>query len=633
MQGAPIGVISRGSYIIDIMNSLPYDLAVPGNHEFDYGMNQFYQLSKNLTCDYISCNFRNLITGKLVFEPYKIISYGNVKVAFIGICTPETITKSKPSSFMNNNGNYIYDFDLDSSGKKLYDSVQKAVDDSRKNGADYVIVLGHLGGVVDATGPWTSSMVVQNTKGIDAFIDGHSHEVIPSFTQKNIEGIDVPITQSGSRFAYIGQVTITTDGHIKTELIDPVDIKEKDQKVTKIIKEIKDSYETSINVYLTKTDFDFEAIDEKGMWIVRKNETNLTDLVADSILSESKKYGPVDISLCNAGSIRGSIKKGNITINDILTIIPFATYVSISEMSGQTILDALEMSASKYPENNGGLLHTSGLTYSVDPMINSTVQLDERNVFIGISGKRRVYNVLVNGEPIDPKRRYNIASNSYILYEHGDGYSFSDSKIIQSNFALQSDLFIEYLKKFDRIPEKYRFSQGRLTFEKSKDNNNRNEHKRSKNNTDLIMKFEGLDILSSNEMMEMNATKEFLFKVYRGNEPISEITHLSFEVIPESSNDTVAEFIFDEQSETLKLVAKKSGVAEIGITYMVNITLSSNSNIISETRKEGIYTIVVHHKISAHSEIISDANSIYDNKRLRLLIFMLFILTLFYNTI
>ncbi|ORX43924.1 Metallo-dependent phosphatase [Piromyces finnis] len=500
IQGAPIGVISRGSYIIDIMNSLPYDLVTLGNHEFDYGMNQFNQLSKNLTCNYVSCNFRNLITGKLVFEPYEIISYGDVKVAFVGISTPDTLVRSKPSSFMDSDGNYIYDFDLDPSGKKLYESVQKAVDDSRKNGADYVIALGHLGGVVNTTDPWTANVVIQNTKGIDAFIDGHNHQATPLLMVKNIEGIDVPLTRSGSRFAHIGQVTITTDGHIKTELIDPEDIKGKDKKVTKILEEIKSKYEALVNVYLTKTDFDLRIVDDKGAWALGKNETNLTNLITDAIFSESEKYGPVDISLCNAGGIRGPLKKGNITINDILTIIPFTTFVGISEMPGQTILDALEMSAREYPGGISGFLHTSGLTYSIDPTINSTVQLDERSAFVKVSGKRRVHNVLVNGEPIDPKRRYNVAANTYILLEHGDGYVFSDSKTISSNIALSNDMLIDYLKKFDRIPEKYRYAQGRLTFGKSKENTKEYQH--SKEYMNVIMDYEGMNVLYYSEAIE-----------------------------------------------------------------------------------------------------------------------------------
>ena len=140
VQGATIGMISNGRYIIEIMNAVGYDLAVPGNHEFDYGMGQFENFAKTLSCGYVSCNFRDAVTGQLVFEPYKMISYKNaagaVKVAFVGACTPETIVTSTPASFMDSYENYIYDFDGDVTGAKLCASIQKAVNVARDAGGD-----------------------------------------------------------------------------------------------------------------------------------------------------------------------------------------------------------------------------------------------------------------------------------------------------------------------------------------------------------------------------------------------------------------------------------------------------------------------------------------------------------------
>jgi len=526
---------------------------------------------------------------------------------------------------MDENDNFIYDFDGDYTGEKLYNSVQKAVDNARNNGADYVIALGHLGELVDITESWTSLAVVQNTKGIDAFIDGHSHEITPSLIQKNMEGKDVPITQSGSKLAYIGQVTISTDGIIKTELIDPEDVKEKDERITNIIEKIKDKFRGSINKYLIHSDFDFESYDELGLQIARKNETNLANLITDAFLYESRNFGSVDIALCNGGSIRSSLKKGNITINDVLTILPFTNSICISEMPGQTILDALEMGARKYPDYNGGFLHSAGLTYVIDPDVNSTVILDDRQVFVGVSGERRVHSVMVNGEPIDPNRYYNVAANSYFLREYGDGYVFKNTKIINPDFALPSDLLIDYLSKMDTIPKQYRYPQGRVTFGKLQDNiDNRTYSKRL---FDINMEFEGLDDFPRNEVMKVGTSKEFPFINTRGNETFSEPYTLSIEVSPESSDDKVSEFVFDKDTNILKLLAKENGKAEISVTYTAKLSLNISDQIVSDTKNIGIFTITVNES-GSKSDNISGTYIISYNKKLSAI--LLLILTIIF---
>ena len=180
IQGDVIGTLSKGKYIVDIMKQVGYSIAVPGNHEFDFGMDNFLSLAKDAGW-YTSCNFVLLETGDPVFRPYVMKEYeGGVKVAFIGICTPETFTKSTPTYFQDENGNYIYGFCEGDKGQQLYDQVQKYIDMAREDGANYVIALGHLGTDVSSE-PWTSKNVIAHTTGLDAFIDGHSHTVIRHF--------------------------------------------------------------------------------------------------------------------------------------------------------------------------------------------------------------------------------------------------------------------------------------------------------------------------------------------------------------------------------------------------------------------------------------------------------------------
>jgi len=464
VQGATIGSISKGSAIIDIMNAMNYDIAVPGNHEFDYGMEQFEKLAKNLTCGYLSCNFRQIKTNELIFKPYRIIEYGDVKVAYIGITTPVTIIKASPAFFKNNTDHYVYDFD----GDKLYESVQKAVDDARDDGANYVIAVGHIGENNGEKDEWRAPFIVKNTKGIDVFIDGHSHETTPMLMQKNLENKEIPITQSGTRLINIGQVTIGMDGTIKTELINSKEITSKDDYITDFIQKIKSLYEYKLKELIGHSDFDLILTDKNGKWIIRNSETNLGNLIADAFLSEAEVYGGADIAICNSGNIRAPIKAGDITYNDIISVLPFTISSCIYEMPGQTILDALEMGARSYPDEDPAFLHTAGLNYSIDTGIKSTIQYDSERIFIEVSGERRVYNVTVNGQPLDPKRQYKVIGDSYILQDEGDGYVFHNSTLINSDFALPSELLANYIKKFGEIPKKYSTTQRRINVGKKK---------------------------------------------------------------------------------------------------------------------------------------------------------------------
>ena len=202
VQGDTIGTLSKGEYIIDIMNKLGYDVATPGNHEFDYGMDQFNKLVEKADFDYISCNFVDK-DGNPVLKPYVIKEADGVKIAFVGISTPKTITTSTPTYFQDGNGNYIYGFMQDDTGEKLYTAVQSAVDAARKEGAKYVIAMAHLGIEADCQ-PWTSSDVIVNTSGIDVVLDGHSHSTIAGDIVKNKEGKDVILTSTGTKLANIG---------------------------------------------------------------------------------------------------------------------------------------------------------------------------------------------------------------------------------------------------------------------------------------------------------------------------------------------------------------------------------------------------------------------------------------------
>ncbi|ORX64118.1 Metallo-dependent phosphatase [Anaeromyces robustus] len=476
VQGELFGSLSLGSYIMEVMNAVNYDVVVPGNHEFDYGMDRFSYFTKALNCGYTACNFRNTITDELILKPYRMIEYGDVKVAYVGISTPESITKSTPTYFMDANGNFIYDFDGDKSGEKLVETIQQTVDKARNEGADYVIAIGHLGENGSVTKVWSSPYIIERTNGIDAFIDGHTHEFTPKLMVKNKDGKEVPITQSGTKLAYIGKVTIGKDGNINTELVGPEMVESKDAKITEIIETIKNSgFSEKLGEIIGHTEFPLTNYEDEE-WVIRKKETNIANLITDAYFEASKKYGGVDIVLTNAGSIRNNMTNEYITYGDAANVLPFPNLSCIGEVPGQSILDALEMGSRLAPESNGGFLHCAGITYAIDITIKNSVVIDERNIFVKVDGPRRVHSVYVNGEPLDPERIYRVYADNYILVENGDGMVFKDVNVLNYGFGIPSELLISYIRDLKEIPEKYRYPQGRIIYATINDDDNNNDN-------------------------------------------------------------------------------------------------------------------------------------------------------------
>ena len=467
IQGAPVGTLSEGEYLVQIMNKAGYDFAVPGNHEFDYGMEKLLGLSARLDCGYSACNFVNLPSKTQVFAPYRIMEYDDIQVAFVGVATPDSITKSTPAYFQDQFGRYRFSFCEDETGEALYSQVQRAVDLARGEGADYVIMVGHLGdnGITEK---WSSRSVIANTTGIDAAIDGHSHEVCVE-NVPNENGEMVVLTQTGTKFANIGKLTITTDGQIQASHVSTVTDAEgnpaKDAEMENFINGIKSQYEESLKVVLGRTDVDLMDKDpETGLRAVRKAETNLGDLCADA----SRYMMDADIGFMNGGGIRAGIEAGDITYEDALSVFPYGNMICMAEVSGQKIKDALEMGVKNYPEESGGFIHVSGLTYTVDSSVPSSVVLDEKRNFVSVGGEYRVRDIYVGEEPLDVNRTYTLASHNYWLKSGGDGMSMlMGCPILKDETMVDVDTITSYISEYlgGTVGEEYKDprGQGRIT--------------------------------------------------------------------------------------------------------------------------------------------------------------------------
>ena len=457
----------QGEYLVQIMNKAGYDFAVPGNHEFDYGMEKLLGLSARLDCGYSACNFVNLPSKTQVFAPYRIMEYDDIQVAFVGVATPESITKSTPAYFQDQFGRYRFSFCEDETGEALYSQVQSAVDQARGEGADYVIMVGHLGdnGITEK---WSSRSVIANTTGIDAAIDGHSHEVCVE-NVPNENGEMVVLTQTGTKFANTGKLTITTDGQIQASHVSAVTDAEgnpaKDAEMESFINGIKSQYEESLKVVLGRTDVDLMDKDpETGLRAVRKAETNLGDLCADA----SRYMMGADIGFMNGGGIRAGIEAGDITYEDALSVFPYGNMICMAEVSGQKIKDALEMGVKNYPEESGGFIHVSGLTYTVDSSVPSSVVLDEKRNFVSVGGEYRVRDIYVGEDPLDVNRTYTLASHNYWLKSGGDGMSMlMGCPILKDETMVDVDTITSYISEYlgGTVGEEYKDprGQGRIT--------------------------------------------------------------------------------------------------------------------------------------------------------------------------
>ena len=454
IQGEPIGTMTTGEAIIDIMNAVGYDIAIPGNHEFDYGTDRFLELTKKANFPYISCNFNK--QGEPVFQPYVIKDIDGVKFAFVGVTTPMALRSSTPRYFMDENGKFIYGFLQDENGETLYAAVQKAVDDARAEGAQYVIVMAHMGNEAECS-PWTYAEVISNTTGIDAWLDGHSHDT-DQVVMKNKDGQDVVRSACGTKLANIGALTITTDGKISSELYSwnqkiaapkllglQNAASEAVTAASGVLNEKLNQVVAATSVELIINDPVAKTEDGKPIRIIRRSETNLGDLCADAYLDQSSG---ADIALVNGGGIRVAINKGDITLNDILRVHPFGNSLTVIEATGQQVLDALEWSVHSLPGEFGGFDHVAGLTFEYDATIPTPCVEDESKMFDHVNDamERRVRNVLVAGEPLDPAKIYKVVSHDYQLLNNGDGYTmFEGCNVLQESVKLDNQVLIDYI--------------------------------------------------------------------------------------------------------------------------------------------------------------------------------------------
>lgn len=477
-QGEVIGSVSKGEYIIDIMNAVGYRFAILGNHEFDYGMDQLKNNINKFNGEYLGCNLTYSGSGENALsevKPYEIINYDGISVAYIGVTTPYTTASSNPSYFMEN-GEFVYGFTTGNDGQNFYDVVQKNIDECISNGASYVVVLSHLGDGEEYS-PYSSTDLINNTTGIDVVLDGHAHSAIPSKYEENKDGEDVLLSSTGTKLTNFGQLVITRDGFISTTLISKYE--KVDEDIENYVNEIKSLYQDEMNKVVAESLVDLNGYTLDNIRLVRIRETNIGNLCADAY----RIVTGADIGIVNGGGVRANIDKGEVTYEDIISVNPYGNMLCVVEATGQEILDSLEVGSHRVKGiieegglatgEYGGFHNVSGLKYTIDTSIDSTVVFDENNMFVEITGERRVKDVYVLNkdgeyEVLDPNKIYTVASHNYLIKSGGDGISiFMDNNLLldegMSDYQVVISYIVDYLNGV--IDEKYESTEGRITVE------------------------------------------------------------------------------------------------------------------------------------------------------------------------
>ena len=443
-SGGLLGAISKGEQIVRLMNYVGYDVVALGNHELDYGMQQMFALTEALEAPVLCANLKNLQTNAHPYPAYHIIRYGDVDVAYLGLTTT---TSGTVASLSDEQGHPLYSFMRET----FYDNAQHFINEARKEGADYVVALAHLGDSPKTGGHSNSLELIRNTTGLDAVIDGHDHHIIEEQFVSNKEGHPVLLTSSGSGFQYVGRLTINTDGTLDASLIDISNGEvAADSDCQQFVEQLKEEVSSQGNFVIGSSEVDLTIYDAAGKRIVRKQESNLGDFCTDAL----RAFTGADIAMINGGGIRADIKRGEILFNDLYNVMPFGDMIATGTLTGAQLLDVLEFAVSALPAEAGTFMQVSGLRFKVNANIPSpAVKHEETGMFSHIgTGERRVSQVEVldkqSGEwkAVENARQYTVATLDYLILEQGGSGILSCVQPDSTYYGAEIEILRHYLE-------------------------------------------------------------------------------------------------------------------------------------------------------------------------------------------
>lgn len=443
LQGGTAGAISTGQYVIDVMKEAGYDAVTLGNHEFDYKMPRMMELLSMLGVPVTCVNLRDSKTLKPLFQPYVMKQMGNKKVAFVGATTP-TARNTEEYAFVDEKYNELYNLSPDS----LSALVQNAVNSSRAAGADYVVLLTHLGEDKNEFDS-DSHYIIHHTHGVNAVLDGHTHSVIASDTVHDMNGKPVVISQTGTKLMNVGKLVIRPNGKITTEMVPTSEIKQENAKVKKAY-DIVDAQSRSFTNMVIGNNETLQLVqDDNAVKIIRMQETNAGDLAADAIMD----YSNTDITMINAGAIRANLPAGEINFGKIMDFTPYDNQLYFVEETGAKITELLTACIQTLPEDDGDFPQVAGLKFDVDAARHTV-----SNVQVLNKAKNQF-------EPIVADKLYTIGTLDYTVTGGGFRGILRNSKILKKDDKTMSILLSEYIKKTlkGNVGKEYSRPKGRIT--------------------------------------------------------------------------------------------------------------------------------------------------------------------------
>ncbi|MGO5048906.1 5'-nucleotidase C-terminal domain-containing protein [Dysosmobacter sp. Sow4_B12] len=459
IQGDPTVSTSEGATAVELMNMAGYDVAAPGNHEFDYGYANLKDLAGKAEFPIVAANV--LYGGKTAFtDNVTFTAPDGTKIGVFGLDTPETSTKAHPAKIKG--VTFLADDDLVA-------CAQEQVNELEAEGCDIIVCLGHLGIDDESTGN-RSIDLLEEVDGVDLFIDGHSHsdlnDVLEAVGEDGLVNGTL-LTSTGTKFESIGVVVIS-DGVMQAINIPTSDIVVKPDKTVAdraaaIQKEIDDEYGAAF----AKTEVELNGVKAE----VRTGETNLGNLITDALVWGAAEAGTkVDAAVTNGGGIRASIAKGGITKKDVNTVLPFGNTLSIVKVTGAELLEALEASTYCTPETIGGFPHVSGIVFTVD----TGKPYDQGEQYPGSTyyapkSIQRVTIQSVGGKAFDPKATYTIATNDFLAAGGDTYYAFKTASVNYDLGAPMDEVVMDYItEELDGVvtAEEYGAAEGRITIKK-----------------------------------------------------------------------------------------------------------------------------------------------------------------------
>lgn len=403
LHGLPFATASEGESVVKVMNAVGYDAMTPGNHDFNYGWERLIELAETADFPIISANVKkengdNLLPGSAIIEK------GYAKFGVFGLTSPETAYKTNPNNIF---------------GLTFSDPIQAAQEQTaalEEAGCTLIIALSHIG--MEEGADVASTDVAEQVEGIDIIIDGHSHTVLEEGQWVD----DTLIASAGEYIEYIGCIIIDPEGRAEAGLLTEEDLNEyaEDAEVKRLIDEITASQDELLNVAVGQSSVALEGAREK----VRTEETNLGNLAADAFRSETG----ADVALINGGGVRDSIPAGEMTKKQLVTVFPFGNYVVTLNITGEQLIEVLENGVSCYPDADGRFPQVSGVSFKFDP--------DQE---VG----SRVFDVSIDGEPVEPEKTYLLATNDYIA-AGGDEYPLADVPVA-GEFSAMEEILIDYI--------------------------------------------------------------------------------------------------------------------------------------------------------------------------------------------